>query len=95
MRKSSRPVAPRRVISPNRGTRSRAEAAIELVRLEYERERLTQSANELTNRLEGVQGGLSAVNQRIRWLTGIINTDPDAHPAAQRRPGPTKLRGVQ
>lgn len=73
MRKSARKSAPRRVMASSSGTRSRAEAAIELVRLEYERERLTQTINELHGRLEGLTGNLQAVDGRITWLTEIIN----------------------
>lgn len=55
------------------GTRSRATAAIELVRLEYERERLTQTIGELNHRLDGLTGNLKAVDTRIDQLTNIIN----------------------
>lgn len=79
---------PRKIMPSNRGTRSRAEAAIELVRLEYERERLTGGIRRATATLEGLEEGLHAVEDRIAQLSELIAPQTGATDAVARRSGP-------
>jgi len=89
MPRAARRAMPRKIMPSNRGTRSRAEAAIELVRLEYERERLTSGIRAANATLDGLEDGLRAVEERIEQLTALIT--PPAEPNRPvSQPGPTR-----
>lgn len=68
MRAMIRTRMPRRRVPTASGMKSRTEAAIELVRLEYERERLTQTLMQNRDRLTLTSDALRAVDQRIATL---------------------------
>lgn len=68
----ARPTMPRKLMPSNRGTRSRAEAAIELVRLEYERERLVASIGSANATLMQLKDGLQSVESRIEQINDIL-----------------------
>jgi hypothetical protein len=59
---------PRKNVPSPGGANSRTQAATEIVRLEYERERLTLALNQYTTRLVTTSETLKGVEKRIRWL---------------------------
>jgi chromosome segregation ATPase len=69
--------APRRSIrqrppSVRRVVRSRSEAAAELIRLEHERDRLTQTLASLEPRRENARERLRQIDERERLLLGML-----------------------
>lgn len=69
---TSRKRLTRKILPPNRGVRSRQDLAIELVRLEHERARLSQSINHCFSRIEMEKGDLTVIDNRIRQITGHL-----------------------
>jgi cell shape-determining protein MreC len=61
-----RPPSARRVV------RSRTEAAAELIRLEHERDRLTQALASLEPRRENARERLKKIDERARQLLGFL-----------------------
>jgi chromosome segregation ATPase len=58
--------------------RSRTEAAAELIRLEHERDRLTQALASLEPRREQARERLKRIDERERQLLGMLEiTKPD------------------
>jgi hypothetical protein len=72
MRPSPKRITMRRFGVANRVTRDRPEAAAELVRLEYERQRLTRTIASLDERRAIAQEELAAAETRILWVHGIL-----------------------
>jgi hypothetical protein len=59
--------------------RSRAEAATELIRLEYERDRLTQALSSIEQRRGEARERLRQIDERARLLLGFLDAaDADA-----------------
>jgi hypothetical protein len=85
MRPSPKRVTMRRFGVANRVTRDRPEAAAELVRLEYERQRLTRTIASLDERRLLAQQELAAAEDRILWVHGILGIKSPA-PAAMPLP---------
>ena len=74
-RRSTRPRPP----SARRVVRSRAEAATELIRLEYERDRLTQALSSIEQRRGDARDRLQQIDERARLLLGFLEAaDGDA-----------------
>ena len=67
-RRSTRPQPP----SARRVVRSRTEAAAELIRLEHERDRLTQALASLEPRREAAQERLRQIDERAQLLLGFL-----------------------
>ena len=62
----SRP--PRKGIPSAGGAHSRTQAATEIVRLEYERERLLLAVTQYRTRLDASSQTLTSIERRIQWL---------------------------
>ena len=80
-RRSTRPPPP----SARRVVRSRTEAAAELIRLEHERDRVTQALASLEPRREGAHERLRQIDERARLLLGyleVVDPDDSAHESA-------------
>jgi hypothetical protein len=87
----------RRFAVANRTSRDRPEAAAELVRLEYERQRLTRAIAAFDLRRSAAYEELAVVEGRIIWVHGMLGIN-DAEPApspvaaavppSARRPAP-------
>ncbi len=60
--------APRKSVPSSGGNISRTQAATEIVRLEYERERLTLAVAQYRSRLVTTSETLKSVERRIQWL---------------------------
>lgn len=87
---------PRRRVPSAAGMKSRTEAAIELVRLEYERERLSQALAQNRDRLTVTLDALRAVDQRIATLlehNALSGRDPAAPPATSSTIKPRRRNG--
>jgi uncharacterized membrane protein YccC len=67
-RRSTRPQPP----SARRVVRSRTEAAAELIRLEHERDRLTQALASIEPRREAARERLRQIDERARLLLGLL-----------------------
>ena len=67
-RRSTRPQPP----SARRVVRSRTEAAAELIRLEHERDRLTQALASLEPRREAAHERLRQIDERAQLLLGFL-----------------------
>jgi hypothetical protein len=67
---------------PRRRIRSRTEAAGELVRLEYERERLTIDIAQTSDRLAASKAALGRVEARMAMLQDHLSVAAEAQPAA-------------
>ena len=67
-RRSTRPQPP----SARRVVRSRTEAAAELIRLEHERDRLSQALASLEPRREAARERLRQIDERARLLLGFL-----------------------
>jgi hypothetical protein len=65
--------------------RSRAEAATELIRLEYERDRLTQTLSSIEQRRADARERLRQIDERARLLLGFLEA-ADADAPAQSGP---------
>jgi hypothetical protein len=59
---------PRKSVPSSNGNTSRTQAATEIVRLEYERERLTLAVTNYRARLATTSETLQNVERRIQWL---------------------------
>jgi hypothetical protein len=70
-----RPPSARRVV------RSRAEAAAELIRLEYERDRLTQALASIEQRRGDARERLKQIDERARLLLGFLEVADADDPA--------------
>jgi hypothetical protein len=68
MRQVTRAQLPRRPLPSASGSKSRTEAATEIVRLEYERERLTLAVGQYLARYTSTVEALKCVDKRIQWL---------------------------
>jgi hypothetical protein len=69
---------PRRRVARQQGlirrpVRTRMDASAELVRLEYERDKLTRQLGELKERYEQVDGELAKVAARAAWLHDFLD----------------------
>jgi chromosome segregation ATPase len=97
---------PRRRISRQQGlvrrpVRTRMDASAELVRLEYERDKLTRKLAELKERHAQAEGELDKVAARAAWLHAFLEEANAERPAAPPEtiavtvniPVPAKLRG--
>jgi len=74
-RRSTRPQQP----SARRVVRTRTEAAAELIRLEHERDRLTQALASIEPRREATRERLRQIDERTRLLVGFLEVgDADA-----------------
>jgi hypothetical protein len=77
------------------------DASAELVRLEYERDKLTRQLDELKERHTQAQGELDTVTARAAWLHAFLDEANADRPAAPPEtiavtvniPVPAKLRG--
>jgi hypothetical protein len=88
----------RRFAVANRTSRDRPEAAAELVRLEYERQRLTRAIAAFELRRSAAYEELAVVECRITWVHGMLGMNAAAPappppvaaavPASARRPAP-------
>lgn len=67
--------APRPFGLARRHPRTRPEAAAELVRLEYERDRLTRDLDMLEARRQQAAALLNRVDERVRRLNGLLSAD--------------------
>jgi hypothetical protein len=76
-RRSTRPPPP----SARRVVRSRSEAAAELIRLEHERDRLTQALASIEQRREAARERLKQIDERAHLLLGFLEI-ADADDAA-------------
>jgi hypothetical protein len=85
MRPSPKRATLRRFAVANRVSRDRPEAAAELVRLEYERQRLTRAIAAFDERRSAANDDLTAVEGRIDWVHGILGIK-DAGPASPPPP---------
>jgi len=74
------------------GCKSRTEAATEIVRLEYERERLTIAMAQYLARYTSTADALKGVDQRIEWLMDRNAIGPKALPVAKPAPPPAPSR---
>jgi hypothetical protein len=80
---------------PRRRIRSRTEAAGELVRLEYERERLSIDIAQTTDRLTASQAALGRVETRMAMLQEHLSVMPEPEPAPLPvAPAPTLVKGT-
>jgi hypothetical protein len=77
-RRSTRPQPP----SARRVVRTRAEAAAELIRLEHERNRLTQALTSIEHRRDVARERLRQIDERTRLLVGFLEV-ADADDSAQ------------
>ena len=77
-RRSTRPQPP----SSRRVVRTRTEAAAELIRLEHERDRLTQTLASIEPRREATRERLRLIDERTRLLVGFLEV-ADADASAQ------------
>jgi hypothetical protein len=97
---------PRRRIARQQGlvrrpVRTRMDASAELVRLEYERDKLTRQLTELKEREAHVAGELDKVAARAAWLHAFLEEANAERPAAAPEtiavtvniPMPANLRG--
>jgi hypothetical protein len=78
---------------PRRRIRSRTEAAGELVRLEYERERLSIDIAQTTDRLTASQAALGRVETRMAMLQEHLSVMPEPAPLPVA-PAPTLVKGT-
>jgi hypothetical protein len=79
---------------PRRRIRSRTEAAGELVRLEYERERLTLDIAQTSDRLAASQAAMNRVEARMATLQEHLSVLPEPEPAPLPVvPAPTLAKG--
>jgi len=90
MRPSPKRTMMRRFSPANRVTRDRPEAAAELVRLEYERQRLTRTIASLDERRAMAQEQLATVETRILWVHGILGLN-----SPQPAPPPPVVERIQ
>lgn len=72
MRTPARHNPPRPFVDARKKPRSRPEAAAELTRLEYERDRLERDLAMIRRRKAQVEGRLSQLDQRARALTQTL-----------------------
>ncbi len=86
MRPSPRHATLRRFAVANRTSRDRPEAAAELVRLEYERQRLSRAIAAFEERRGEAYEALALVESRIIWVHGILGIK--AAEEAPVRPAP-------
>jgi hypothetical protein len=97
---------PRRKVARQQGlirrpVRTRMDASAELVRLEYERDKLTRQLAELKERFTQTEGDLAKVAARAAWLHDFLDADmADAAPGAPETiavtvniPVPAAVRG--
>jgi hypothetical protein len=80
MRPSPKRATLRRFAVANRVSRDRPEAAAELVRLEYERQRLSRAIEAFDTRRSAALEDLALVESRIIWVHGMLGIN-DAEPA--------------
>ena len=94
MRPSPKRATLRRFTVANRVSRDRPEAAAELVRLEYERQRLSRAIAAFDERRAAAHDELAVVESRIGWVHGMLGiTDgPASPPAVVERALPTATR---
>jgi len=99
MRPSPKRATFRRFTVANRVSRDRPEAAAELVRLEYERQRLSRAIAAFDERRSAANEELAAVESRIAWVHGILGiadsaatAPPVAERAAPAAPRPNQAR---
>ena len=91
------PFRPRRAIRIARvKPQSRSSAAVELVRLEYERARLETEMTSFCSRAESAMRDLEEIDARARQLTEMLHVSDGAQPAiaqpATERPRNTPKR---
>jgi hypothetical protein len=81
------PSAPRSrpLPSASRTPRSRTEAAVALVRAEFERERLERDLAQLSRRAQIARSACDVATLRGRTLRDLLSEPLDAHPARGRR----------
>jgi hypothetical protein len=79
----------RRPLPSAGGIKSRTEAATEIVRLEYERERLTLAVAQYLTRYNSTIDALQAVETRIQWLMERNALGEKVVPVAKPAPAPT------
>ena len=72
---------------PRRRIRNRTDAATELVRLEYERERLILEGTTLRDRLEKSDAALTRTESRMAMLQGMLSVE-QPEPVAAPTPPP-------
>jgi hypothetical protein len=94
---------PRRRVARQQGlirrpVRTRMDASAELVRLEYERDKLTRQLGELKERHEHVDGELAKVAARAAWLhafldAGNADAPPETIAVTVNIPVPAAARG--
>jgi hypothetical protein len=79
------PAAPRSkpLPSASRTPRSRTEAAVALVRAEFERERLERDLAQLTRRARTAQAACEIATLRGRTLRNLLSEPLDAQPVRQ------------
>ena len=94
MRPSPKHATMRRFAVASRVSRDRPEAAAELVRLEYERQRLSRAIAAFDQRRSAAHDELLAVESRIDWVHGILGiknfASAPSPPAADRAPSATR-----
>jgi hypothetical protein len=66
---------PRPATQPRTRPRTRTEAAAQLVRLEYERDRLTRDLDMLAQRRTTSESALKRVDERLRLLREMLAED--------------------
>ena len=89
MRPSPKRATLRRFTVANRVSRDRPEAAAELVRLEYERQRLSSAIAAFDERRSAAHEELAVVESRITWMhamLGIKETVAAPAPVVERAP---------
>jgi hypothetical protein len=91
MRPSPKRPTLRRFAVASRVSRDRPEAAAELVRLEYEHQRLSRAIAAFDERRTQAQDQLAAVDDRILWVHGLLAIK-DAVPAPAPPPVPERGR---
>ena len=87
MRPSPKHATMRRFAVASRVSRDKPEAAAELVRLEYERQRLSRALAAFDERRAAAREELAGVESRINWvhgLLGIKDIAPAAPPVIER-----------
>lgn len=72
MKSPTRYCPPRPFTAPRKKPRSRPEAAAELVRLEYERDRLERDLAMIVHRKEQVESRLAKLDQRAKALNQTL-----------------------
>ncbi|MEM0986770.1 MAG: hypothetical protein AAGJ32_11020 [Pseudomonadota bacterium] len=76
MRSKSLRSLPKPVVAPRNGSRSRAQMASEMTRLEFERERLVRDADMMRAKLATTEQAISRVDARLVALQDMLLLDP-------------------